>query len=250
MAIDELFTQTETDRSVLNRRLSGDYTDITSFNEACVSAGYDMMLLFKFNVFVSEHPGKIQPVVDRVYEYLNIVCQDFSAPYIEKMKVTKYGYGYDIAWWIQKPEKFEGLLQLTYYMYRLMNKLDKTMSLNAYHIVTAENHDEIRNLRTFVYPLGRLLRDICSHKDIEKFQKRDFTLFWNNLNQQQQLFTSSYYGREIDSLDSFIRIFSHFVARKICIALKQDKRTQLNRLTYEWYRETVRKQVTKIFDER
>ena len=124
------------------------------------------------------------------------------------------------------------------------------MSLNAYHIVTAENHDEIRNLRTFVYPLGRLLRDICSHKDIEKFQKRDFTLFWNNLNQQQQLFTSSYYGREIDSLDSFIRIFSHFVARKICIALKQDKRTQLNRLTYEWYRETVRKQVTKIFDER
>ena len=250
MTVDELFTQTETDLDVLNRRLSGDYTDITSFNEACVSAGYDMMLLFVGRRYTDK---QIQTFIEQFGEYLSVVCSDYSALYIEKDKSNESEEMY-IVWWIQKPEKFEELLQLTYYMYRFrfMNKRDRTSTLTAY-IVTAENRDEIENLRTFVYPLGLILNFSGTRSpgdSIASYLKRNFTLFWNNLNQQQQLFTSSYYGREIDSLDSFICIFSHFVARKICIALKQDKRTQLNRLTYEWYRETVRKQVTKIFDER
>ena len=248
MAIDELFTQTETDWSVLNRCLSGGYTDMASFNEACVNAGYDMMLLFVGRRYTDK---QIQTFVEQFGEYLSVVCSDYSALYIEKDKSNESEEMY-IVWWIRKPEKFEELLQLTYYMYRLMNKLDRTSALTAY-IVTAENRDEIENLRTFVYPLGRILNFSETRSpgnSIASYLKRNFTLFWNNLNQQQQLFTSSYYGREIDSLDSFIRIFSRFVARRICIALKQDKRAQLNQLTYEWYRETVRKQVTKIFDER
>ena len=84
------------------------------------------------------------------------------------------------------------------------------------------------NIRTVIPALGRLFDfrqiDYIVKSDVKYNITHDFTLFWNNLNQQTELFSQKYYGREIYSIDSFIRLFSLFAAHATILSIARNKK--------------------------
>ena len=86
-------------------------------------------------------------------------------------------------------------------------------------VVTADNRHNLKNMRVLIPSFGRLFdeRKVTnnSNEQIKYNFKSNFTLFWNNLNQQHDLFSNKYYENEIDSVYSFIKIFSDFATREL-----------------------------------
>lgn len=257
MTTDDLFTRTTSIcADVLKpagRIWAGDYANLASFNKACIDFSYDMMICFVFNSGTLFSSNSRFELANHFDNYLDTVCPGHSPEYTYHKK-AKYDVVYStyLVWWIHHPEKFEDLLQLAYCIYkfdRQYSGVTKHTDVTGY-IVTSENHNEIENLRTFVFPLGYIF-DIpkgarnVNDAIISNLNER-FTLFWNNLNQQVQMFYNNFYGREIDSVDSFVRVFSRFAAKRYLILVKQ-RGWQANNLTRSYYENFISEHLIELF---
>lgn len=147
---------------------------------------------------------------------------DYSQCYIEKRKERVR-----TAWWIDHPVHFIDFLKFLKFIDKYVDNYFGSMTNISTHLLTQENCNRSDNMRTVALVIGRLFsfREISDIKeDIRYNITNNFTLFWNNLNQQTELFSQKYYGREIVSLADFVKLFSMFAAHAtICSISKNDK---------------------------
>ena len=226
MVIDDLFIRTTTDVSTLKKSVLSDFENLESFNAACIGAGYDMLILFdRGTAFknAKEEKKYVLNFAGNFENYLNILCQEHSQQYIEKRKNR-----FMIAWWINHPAHFIDFLKLMNFIDKYINSYFGSWKDTSTQLLTQENCNRSDNIRTVIPALGRLFDfkqiDYVVKSDVKYNITHDFTLFWNNLNQQTELFTQKYYGREIDSIDSFIRLFSIFAAHATILSIERNKK--------------------------
>ena len=225
MIIDDLFTRTTTDVSTLEKSVLNDFENLESFNAACIDAGYDMLILFDENVGfknAKEEKKYIQNSAEKFEKYLDILCPEHSQKHTEKRKER-----FMIAWWINHPVHFIDFLKLMNFIDKYVNNILGSWKDITTQLLTQENCNRSNHIRTMIPVLGRLFNfkeiDYIVKSDVKYNITRDFTLFWNNLNQQSELFSQKYYGREIDSVDSFIRLFSLFAAHASILSIARNK---------------------------
>lgn len=220
MVVDDLFTKTDTDLSRLQHRqlpLSGTFKDAKEFNDACVSEGYDLMLDFEHGIgFRNSREKKlfIKNFIGRFETYLDTIYSEHSPKFI----INDPKKEFEVIWWIKHPKRFKDFLKLLRYIDRYIQSYWGSWTNTGVQVVTASNRKNLRNLRVLIPPFGRLFeyKTLFDFNENVKFNIRNnFTLFWNNLNQQNELFLNTYYGNEVDSINNFVKIFSDFAAREM-----------------------------------